>query len=70
MSDFSEGHYKYKAKNKCMKAAAQQAQQPLKAVVKAAVQEANARTTCYKHAAANIVEERSILLRLIRPSMR
>ena len=54
MSDFSEGHYEYKAKNKCMKAAAQQAQQPLKAVVKAAVQEAHARTTCYKHATANI----------------
>ena len=33
MSDFSEGHYKYKAKNKFMKAAAQQAQQPLKGVV-------------------------------------
>ena len=54
MSDLSEGHYKYKAKNKFMKAAAQQAQQPLKGVVKAAVQEAHARTTCYKHAAANI----------------
>ena len=34
MSDLSEGHYKYKAKNKFMKAAAQQAQQPLKGVVK------------------------------------
>ena len=33
---------------------AQQAQQPLKPVVKAAVQEAHARTTCYKHATANI----------------
>ena len=50
----SKEHYKYKAKNKFMKAAAQQAQQPFKAVVKAAVQEAHARTTCYKHAAANI----------------
>ena len=37
-----------------MKAAAQQAQQPLKGVVKAAVQEAHARTTCYKHTAASI----------------
>ena len=54
MSDFSEGHYKHKAKNKFMKAAAQQAQQPLKGVVKAAVQEAHARTTCYKHTAASI----------------
>ena len=43
-----------KVASSAQQAQAQQAQQPLKGVVKAAVQEAHARTTCYKHTAASI----------------